>query len=95
MTAPPRPIVVVIDELVLHGFEQRHGPGIATALRTELATSLVGWQPGGHTSIDHLDAGSFTHPGADAPDAVGRAVARHIRHALPNRPAPGSRGGRC
>jgi hypothetical protein len=95
MTARPRPIVVIIDEMVLHGFQQRHAPGIATALRTELATSLAGWHPGAGTSIDHIDAGSFIHPGADTPEAVGQAVARHVRHALPGRPMPGPRRGPC
>ena len=95
MTARPRPIVVVIDEMVLRGFEQRDGQGIAAALRTELAASLTGWHPGVGASIDHIDAGSFIRPAPDAPDAVGRAVARHVRHALPGRPVPGSRRRRC
>lgn len=92
MTARPRPLVVVIDEMVLHGFEHRHGERIAAALRTELAASLAGWHPGAGASIEHIDAGAFIHPAPIAPDTLGRAVAHHVRNALPGGPVPGSRG---
>ena len=94
MSARPSPIVVLIEEMVLHGFDQRHGQRIAAALRTELAASLAGWHPGAGTSVDRIDAGSFVHRAADSPDAVGRTLARHVRHTLPGGPVPGSSGGR-
>jgi hypothetical protein len=82
MTSRPRPIEVVIDEMTLHGFEHRHGERIASAFRGELAAALTGWQPGGPRGIDRIDAGSFVQPRPTVPEAVGKAVARHVRHAL-------------
>jgi hypothetical protein len=93
MTARPRPIVVDIDEMVLHGVPENHGQAVAAALRTELASSLIGWHPGAAASIEHLDAGAVTRPALGAPDALGRAVARRIRHALPGATAPVARRG--
>jgi len=84
----PRRIEVIIDEVVLHGFEQHHSQAIATGLRTELATALAGWRPAAGADIDRLDSGSVRHPAAVAPHALGQAVGRHIAHVLPASPTP-------
>jgi hypothetical protein len=84
----PRRVEVIIDELVLHGFEQQHSQAIATGLRTELAAALTDWRPPAGADLDRLDTGSVRHHGPVAPHALGQAVARHVAHALPASPAP-------
>ena len=88
MSARPRRIEVVIDELVLHGFEHQRGQAIAAGLRTGLAAALAGWSPPAGADVDHVDTGSFRHPARVAPNALGQAVARHIAQALPPSAAP-------
>jgi hypothetical protein len=75
-------IEVIIDELVLHGFEARQRDEIAAALRTGLAAALQGWAPAAGGSADHLEAGSFALPDAAPPALVGQRTARQIRQAL-------------
>ena len=82
MSARPGRIEVVIDELVLHGFEARQRDGIAAALRAELAAALEGWTLAAGTSVDRLEAGSFVMPDAAPPAMVGQGVARQIRQVL-------------
>jgi hypothetical protein len=100
MSAPSRRIEVVIDELVLHGFDARHGQGIAEAVQAGLAATLDGWSPAAGVTVAELEAGSFTVPAAAPPPVVGRAVARQIgqllRGGLPpgGPPQTGSSGGR-
>jgi hypothetical protein len=83
MNTAPRRITVTIDELVLHGFDQRDGARIADAIRAELSGAIEGWAPATGASVTRLDAGSVTVAPSAAPDLVGRAVARRIGHALP------------
>jgi hypothetical protein len=82
MTARPRRIEVIIDELVLHGFDTRDGPGIAEATATGLAEALAGWSPPAGSSTDRLAAGSFTVPAAAPPPVVGQGAAHRIGQAL-------------
>lgn len=88
MSSRPRRIEVVIDELVLHGFEHRHSDAIAAGLRTELAAALADWRPAVGADIDALDTGSIRHHGPMSPRALGRTVARYVAAALPTAPAP-------
>ena len=88
MSAGPRRIEVVIDELILHGFGHQHSHAIAAGLRTELAVALANWRPGASTDIDRLDTGSIRHHGGVPPDAFGQTVARHVARALPTGAAP-------
>ena len=82
MNARPGRIEVVIDELVLHGFEARQRDEIAAALRAELAAALEGWTPAAGSSADRLEAGSFALPDAASPALVGQRAARQIGQAL-------------
>lgn len=84
----PRRITVNIDELVLHGFDQRDGVRIADAIRAELGTAVEGFAPAAGASVARLDAGSITVAPGSAPDLVGRAVAQRIGHALPGEGRP-------
>lgn len=93
MSARARRIEVVIDELILHGFEHGHGQAVAAGLRSELAAALAGWRPPADADVDHLDTGSFRHPNQLAPNAIGQAVARHVAQVLPASPVPAPRGG--
>ena len=95
MSARPGRIEVVIDELVLHGFEARQRDGIAAALRSGLAAALDGWIPAAGASVDRLEAGSFTVPDAAPPALVGRGVAGQIHRVLDagTRPAGPAEGG--
>lgn len=93
MSVRPRRIEVVIDELILHGFEHGHGQAIAAGLRSELAAALAGWRPPAGADVDHVDTGAFRHQRPVAPHALGRAVARHVAQALPASPVPAPRGG--
>ena len=77
-----RQIQVDIDELVLHGFDRRDRHAIADAVRSELAASLVDWQPSEGRTDAYLDAGSFALPAGSLPAGVGRGVATQIRQAM-------------
>jgi hypothetical protein len=87
MSFPSRRIEVVIDELILHGIDPRHGHAVAAGLRSELAVALADWRPPARADLDQLDTGAFGHRSLLAPNALGQAVARHIAHALPSMPA--------
>ncbi len=99
MTGRARHVEVVIDELVLHGFDPRHRERIAEAVRAELAATLQGWSGVEESSVARVDAGSFTVPAAAPPDAVGRRTARLVSQVLqgsgkqaePRRPDPPGR----
>lgn len=82
MSTRPGRLEVVIDELVLHGFDPRHRDRIADAARAELAAVLAGWQPAAGGSAVQLEAGSFSLLPAAPPAAVGRGVARQIGQLL-------------
>jgi hypothetical protein len=82
MSSPARRIEVVIDELVLHGFDPRHRERIADAVRAELAAALEGWSPAAGDSLARIDAGSFTVPAAAPPAIVGRGAARRVGQIL-------------
>jgi hypothetical protein len=86
-------VEVVIEELVLHGFEPGHRDAIADALRRELATQLVGWRPAAPSGIAHLDGGSFAVAAGTAPAVVGRDAGRELGRAVtaaaPAEPARG------
>ncbi len=88
MSARPGRIEVVIDELVLHGFDARQQEEIAAAVHAGLAAELEGWRPAAGASTAHLDGGSFTVPMAARPAVVGQGVARQIRQALTGGPQP-------
>ena len=82
MSSPARRIEVVIDELVLHGFDPRHGERIADAVRVELAAALEGWSPAAADGAARIDAGSFTVPAGAPPAVVGRGTARQVGQIL-------------
>jgi hypothetical protein len=82
MSSPARRIEVVIDELVLHGFDPRHRDRIADAVRAELAVALEGWSLAAGDSVTSIDAGSFTVPAAALPAVVGRAAGRQVGQIL-------------
>jgi hypothetical protein len=82
MSGPARHIEVVIDELVLHGFDSRDRDRIAEAVRAELAAALEGWSPAAGNSAARIDAGSFTVPAATPPAAVGQGAARQVGQIL-------------
>ncbi|MUL46999.1 hypothetical protein FZI85_03490 [Mycobacterium sp. CBMA293] len=86
-----RRIEVVIDELVLHGFEPHRSQAIAAGLRTELAVALANWRPTSGADIDRVDAGAIRHDGRATPRALGETVARHVAHALPTGSPKGPR----
>jgi hypothetical protein len=71
-----------IEELLLHGFEQKDHAAIGNAVRGELERLLTrNGLPEGFGGAEHratLDGGSFSvAPGAH-PGAVGREIARSI-----------------
>ena len=82
-------IELVIDELVLHGFDPRHRHAIGDAVKAELTRLMAGhavdaesYQP---VAIDHVDAGEMemaAAPGQSAADP-GRDIARAIAGAVP------------
>jgi hypothetical protein len=82
MSSPARRIELIVDELVLHGFDPRHGARIADAVRVELAAALEGWSPDAGVSLARVDAGSFTIPTAAPPPVVGRGAARKVGQIL-------------
>jgi len=73
MSARPGRIEVVIDELVLHGFEARQRDGIVAALRAELAAALEGWTRATGTSVDHLHSRPPDHCRRPV-SAIGRQI---------------------
>ena len=82
MSSRARRIEVVIDELVLHGFDPRHRERIADAVRAELAAVLEGWSPAAGDGVARVDAGSFTVPAGAPPAVVGRGAARQVGQIL-------------
>lgn len=99
MTGRARRVEVVIDELVLHGFDPRHRDRIAEAVRAEMAATLDGWSRAEGASAVRIDAGAFTVPPAAPPAAVGRGAARLVGQVLrggggqPEPRPPGPTGG--
>jgi hypothetical protein len=82
MSSPARRIEVIIDELVLHGFDPRHRERIADAVRAELALVLESWSPDAGDGVARVDAGSFTVPAGAPPAVVGRGAARQVGQIL-------------
>jgi hypothetical protein len=87
-------IELVIDELVLHGFDPCHRHAIGDAVQAELTRVLAGRALGGESHqpmvLDELDAGVMAvAPGRSAGD-LGRHIARAIAGVMPR---PEVRGG--
>jgi hypothetical protein len=74
-------IELVIDELVLHGFDprQRHAIGDAVARELTRLTRAHARELRGHQSMDvaRVDAGAFETPARTAADA-GAGIARSV-----------------
>jgi hypothetical protein len=86
-------VEIVIDSLVLHGFQPGQRDAIANSLRTELAARLAGWAPQSSGEVTHLDGGAFTVSAAAPPHVVGRQVAGRVSHALTEQTGSGPTGG--
>ena len=87
-------IELVIDELVLHGFDPRHRHAIGDAVQAELTRLMAGHASGGERHqpmvLDEVDAGAMAAaPGRSGGD-LGRDIARAIAGAVPG---PIVRGG--
>jgi predicted deacetylase len=80
----PREIEIVIDELVLHGFNRADRHRIAAAIQQQLAAAFTNdISAGGIRSAEHVDAGEFSvAPHAKAAH-VGEAAAGAIHKGLP------------
>jgi hypothetical protein len=78
-------IELVIEELVLHGFDHADGARISEAVQTELARLLAARgivMPTHSIELARLNAGSFTvQPNANA-GAVGAGIARSLHRGL-------------
>jgi hypothetical protein len=79
-------IELVIDELVLHGFDPRQRHAIADAMEYELTRmvrartrELIDRRP---IELDLVDAGSFEAPSPTAPADTGRGIARSLAGAV-------------
>ena len=91
--AGPR-VEVVIDELVLHGFDPARGAAVAETLAAELAAGLEGWRPGAGWSAREAPGGWFPVSSPATPAAVGAAAARQVLTALRAHSAPAAGEGR-
>jgi hypothetical protein len=87
----PATVDVSIEELVLHGFDERDRRGIADALQRELGRLLA--ERGGATTrwpgppAEGIDAGSvMLRPGATARD-IGESIAGAVLRSLTGEPA--------
>jgi uncharacterized protein YfaP (DUF2135 family) len=94
MTGTGPRVEVVIDELVLHGFDPARGAAVAEALAAELAAGLEGWRPGTGWSAREAPGGSFPVSPSATPAAVGAAAARQVRATLRAHSAPAAGGDR-
>ncbi|VVB52078.1 Uncharacterised protein [uncultured archaeon] len=77
-----RNIILHVEELVLHGFEQGDRYRIAEAVEHELAALFA--EQGAPQSLnrggemEHLDGGAFEAAQGSKPEAVGAKVARAV-----------------
>ena len=81
MAVKPQAIDVVIEELVLHGFEPADRLAIADAVEAEL-TKLIAANRWSHTiSLDRVQAGSFRALDT-RPATLGRETAKAVHRGL-------------
>lgn len=79
-------IELVIDEIVLHGFDPRHGDAIGDAIERQLSVLLVEHAATlrGLTSREtpHRDAGTVTTQAGSAPASMGAAIAQSVMSSI-------------
>lgn len=78
-------VEVVIEELVLDGFDRSDGARIGDAVQAELMRILAErglGTPSASIALDHLSAGSFAMQQNATPRAVGREVARSLHTSI-------------
>ncbi|HUR35910.1 MAG TPA: hypothetical protein VM032_19035 [Vicinamibacterales bacterium] len=84
-------IELVIDELILHGFDPRHRHAIGDAVQEALTRVLAERWPAGASSapvvVPRLDAGSLRVESGWSPAHIGREVATALAAVL-SRPSP-------
>ena len=79
-------IELVIDELVLHGFDARHKHAIGDAVQQHLAHALSqhAFDLGAFGPVDaeRTDAGSFNARAGASPGALGASIAQSVLGAV-------------
>jgi len=86
MTAPRRPVIVHVDELVLHGVRPGDRNRVAEAMSSELARLLSDrGAPAlleSPSSVDMLRAGAVRLQGGGSPRTLGHGIARSLYNAM-------------